>query len=189
MKISFIFFRALFYLICIYKVQTNFWSCLNRLEKGFNHPGHVARSEGVPKGSLGVGFGTRGTLRRSSEGVSRCGLRDTWHAPKEFRRGLSVWASGHVACSEGVPKGSLGVGFGTRGMLRRSSEGVSRCGLRDTWHAPKEFRRGLSVWASGHVAYSEGVPKGSLGVGVGTRGMLRRSSEGVSRFGHSGHVA
>src|SRR5437868_591372 len=104
MKISFIFFRALFYLICIYKVQANFWSCLNRLEKGFNHPGHVSHSEGI-------------------------------------RRDLSVWASGHVACSEGVPKGSLGVGFGTRGVLRWGSEGVSRCGLRDTWQAPKGFRR------------------------------------------------
>src|SRR6266508_4621853 len=99
MKISFIFFRALFYLICIFKVQANFWSYLNRLEKVFNHPGHVSHSEGVPKGSLGVGFGTRGTLRRSSKG------------------GLSVWASGHVAHSEGVPKGSFGVGFGTRGTL------------------------------------------------------------------------
>src|SRR6266540_921632 len=174
MKISFIFFRALFYLICIYKVQTNFWSCLNRLEKGFNHPGHVARSEGVPKGSLGVGFGTRGTLRRSSEGVSRCGLRDTWHAPKEFRRGLSVWASRHVACSEGVPKGSLGVGFGTRGMLRRSSEGVSRrgfgtrgtlrrssegvalgLGTRDTWHTRNAYGGIFPIWALGHVAHSE----------------------------------
>src|SRR6266540_3992198 len=80
--------------------------------KRFNQPGHVSHSEGI-------------------------------------RRDLSVWFSGHVARSEGVPKGSLGVGFGTRGMLRRSSEGVSRCGLRDTWHAPKELRRGLSVWSLG----------------------------------------
>src|SRR6266542_671985 len=100
MKISFIFFRALFYLICIYKVQANFWSCLNRLEKGFNHSGHVSHSEGI------------------------------W-------RGLSVWLSGHVAHSEGVPKGSLGVGFGTRGMLRRNPEGGSWFGH------------------SGHVAHSE----------------------------------
>src|SRR6266540_2187909 len=101
-----------------------------------------------PKGSLGVAFGTRGMLRRN-------------------------------------PKGSLGVAFGTRGTLRRNSEGVSRCGFRDTWHAPKEFRRGLSVWALGHVACSEGIPKGSLGVGFGTRGMLRRNPEGGSWFGHS----
>ena len=74
MKISFIFFQALFYLICIYKVQANFWSCLNRLEKGFNHPGHVSHSEGI-------------------------------------RRDLSVWASGHVACSEGKSEGTLAVGW------------------------------------------------------------------------------
>src|SRR6266540_4016082 len=86
MKISFIFFQALFHLLCIHKVLANFWNYLNRLEKGFNHPGHVSHSEGI-------------------------------------RGDLSVWLSGHVVCSEGVPKGSLGVGFGTRGMLRRSSEG------------------------------------------------------------------
>src|SRR6266542_1735352 len=92
MKISFIFFRALFYLICIYKVQANFWSYLNRLEKGFNHPGHVshsegilrslsvwvwghvARSEGVAKASLGVGFGTGCTLGMHPERFSRLGL-------------------------------------------------------------------------------------------------------------------
>src|SRR5438105_14985888 len=78
-KISFIFFRALFQLICIYKVQANFWNCLNRLEKGFNLPGHVsppestrgvsrcglsghvAHSEGTRQGSLGLA--TRATLR------------------------------------------------------------------------------------------------------------------------------
>src|SRR5207244_9777166 len=89
MKISFIFFRALFYLICIFKVQANFWSYLIRLEKVLT---------------------TRDTCHtpKESGGISRCGLRDTWHAPK----------------------GSLGVGFGTRGVLRRGSAGVSRCGLR-----------------------------------------------------------
>src|SRR5438128_4683870 len=83
-KISFIFFQALFYLICIYKVQANFWSCLNRLEKGFNHPGHVSHSEGIRRGLSVWDFGTRGTLRRNSEGVSRCGPRDTLQAPTEF---------------------------------------------------------------------------------------------------------
>src|SRR5436190_9868801 len=92
MKISFIFFRALFYLICIYKVQANFWSCLNRLEKGFNLPGQVSHSEGIrrglsvwafgtrgmlrrnPKGSLGVGLGTRGMLGRNPEGCLGVGF-------------------------------------------------------------------------------------------------------------------
>ena len=45
MKISFIFFRALFHLICIYKVQANFWNCLNRLEKGFVPETRVALGE------------------------------------------------------------------------------------------------------------------------------------------------
>src|SRR6266542_4847005 len=102
MKISFIFFRALFYLICIYKVQANFWSCLNRLEKGFNHPGHVSHSEGIRRGLSVWAFGTRGTLRRNPEGAFGVGFRDTWHTPKEsggvFRCGLS----GHVAHSEGI---------------------------------------------------------------------------------------
>ena len=106
MKISFIFFRALFYLICIYKVQANFWSCLNRLEKGFNHPGHVshsegirrdlsvwllghvARSEGVPKGSLGVGLGHVARSEGGSEG------------------GLSGWLSGHEAYPEDIRRDS-----------------------------------------------------------------------------------
>src|SRR5438034_2842977 len=86
MKISFIFFRALFYLICIFKVQANFWSYLNRLEKvlttrdtchtlkesgGVSRcglAGHVACSAGVPRG------------------VSRVGLRDTGHAPTVLQR-------------------------------------------------------------------------------------------------------
>src|SRR5438105_7269970 len=85
MKISFIFFRALFHLICIYKVQANFWNYLNRLEKGFYPPGkrvalgeypggglsgHVAHSEGILEGSLGLG------------------TRDTWHTRKVSGRGL-----------------------------------------------------------------------------------------------------
>src|SRR6266540_830502 len=99
MKISFIFFRFLFYLICIYKVQANFWSYLNRLEKGFNHPGHVSHSEGIRRGlsvwlsghvahSEGIrrdflGLGTRDTwhTRNASGGIfSARGFRDTWRA-------------------------------------------------------------------------------------------------------------
>src|SRR5438105_14282914 len=94
-KIGFIFFRALFHLICIYKVQENFWNFLNRLEKGFNLPGHVSHPEstrggggalvwlwgarqrgGDPGGSLRVGaLGTRPSWKRNrggdAGGVSR----------------------------------------------------------------------------------------------------------------------
>src|SRR5438105_6541382 len=75
MKISFIFFRALFHLICIYKVQANFWNCLNRLEKGFLISRDTCRTRIAPGGSLGVGF--RGTWARKASGG--------W---------LSVWAFG-----------------------------------------------------------------------------------------------
>src|SRR6266540_3485609 len=110
MKIGFIFFRALFHLICIYKVIANFWNYLNRLEKGFNLPGHVSHPESTRGISPGVGsrgtwraqkasggwlsvwaFRTRGTLGRYSEGGSRCGLL------------------GHVALSKGIQRMALGV--------------------------------------------------------------------------------
>src|SRR6266508_1081756 len=140
-KISFIFFRALFYLICIYKVLANFWNFLNRLEKVLTSrdtcrtrrvpggvsrcglSGHVVHSHGIRRVALGVGF------------------RDTWHARKTSGGWHSVWASG------------------TRGMLGRHPEGGTRCGLpghvarseeiprvvlgvgfRDTWHARKKYR-------------------------------------------------
>src|SRR6266540_2821905 len=120
MKIGFIFFRALFYLIYIFKVHANFWSYLNQLEKVLT---------------------TRDTCHtpKESGGVSRCGLSGHVACSEGIRRGLSVWAFGTRGMLRRNPKGSLGVAFGTRGTLRRNSEGVSRCGLRDTWHAPKEF--------------------------------------------------
>src|SRR5436190_21435582 len=75
MKISFIFFRALYHLICIYKVQANFWNFLNRLKKGFNLPGHVSHPE-------------------STRGVSRCGLSEHVAHSDGIRRGLCTWAFG-----------------------------------------------------------------------------------------------
>src|SRR5206468_1339622 len=109
-------------------------------------------------------------------------FRDMWHTPKEFRRGLSVWLSGHVARSEGVPKGSLGVVFGTRGALRRSSAGVSRCGVRDKWHAAEEFRRELLVWALG----TRGVP-GMLPGGEGDYRLGSLGRAGLSGWAQVGH--
>src|SRR6266540_5197257 len=79
MKIGFIFFRALFHLICIYKVLANFWNFLNRLEKVLTSRdtrrtrrapgrgsrcrllGHVAHSHGIRRVALGWALGTRGT--------------------------------------------------------------------------------------------------------------------------------
>ena len=83
--------------------------------------GHVARSKGVPKGSLGVGFGTCGVLRRGSEGSLGVGFGQ---APKGFR------------------KGSLGVGF------------------RDTWHTPKVSGGWLLVWALGTCGTRGRLPEG-----------------------------
>src|SRR6266508_1436607 len=121
MKISFIFFRALFQLICIYKVQAIFWNYLNCLEK-------VLTSRDTCRTRRAPGRGSRCRLpghvalpARHPEGCLGFGTRDTWHAPKGFRRGGSWFGlPGHVACSEGV----------------------LRCGLRDTWHAPKENLKG-----------------------------------------------
>src|SRR5438132_13341281 len=89
---------------------------------------------------------------------------------------LSVEHSGHVACSEGFRTGSHGLGTrgtwrtrkasggwlsvwasGTRVTLRRGSEGGLSVG-----HVPKGFRKGLSVGASRHKAYSEGKFEGGL---------------------------
>src|SRR5438128_2195622 len=123
MKISFIFFRALFYLICIYKVQANFWSCLNRLEKDFNLLGHVSHSEGIRRGLSVWAFGTRGTLRRNPEGSFGVGFRDTWHTPKGSEGVSRCGLSGHVAHSEGIRRGLSVWAFGTRGTLRRNPEG------------------------------------------------------------------
>ena len=57
-------------------------------------------------------------------------------------------------------------------MLHREyPRGVSRCGSRGTWCARKASGGRLSVWASG------------------TRGTLGRYLGGISRIGHSGHMA
>src|SRR5438105_2464629 len=130
MKISFIFFRALFHLICIYKDQADFWNYLNRLEKGFNIPGHVSHSAST-RGGLSVwALGAHGALGRYPEGslgvglsgyvvnsegfrrvLSALGFRDTWRTRKASGGWLWVWA------------------FGTRGELGRLPKGGSRFGL------------------------------------------------------------
>src|SRR6266540_3484717 len=84
MKISFIFFRALFHLICIYKVLANFWNFLNRLEKGFNLPGHVSHSEST------------------REGGSRCRLPGHVAHSHVIRRVPLVGLSGRVALSHSI---------------------------------------------------------------------------------------
>src|SRR6266540_921629 len=122
--------------------SSEFLELLKSAGKRFQPPGTRVTLRRNPGRSLGVAFGTRGVLRRSSEGVSRCGLRDTWHAPKEFRRGLSA-------------------------------------GLRDAWHSPKEFRRGGSWFGhSGHVAHSECIWRDFPDLGTRARGTLRMHPEG-----------
>src|SRR5436190_735618 len=110
MKISFIFFQALFYLICIYKVQANFWNCLNRLEKGFLLLGHVSHPKGT-RGGLSVwALGACGALGRHPEGLSAQALGTRGELARHLE-GLSVRA------------------LGTRGELGRCLGGVSRCRL------------------------------------------------------------
>src|SRR5438128_1041627 len=137
MKISFIFFRALFYLICIYKVQAIFWNFLNRLKK-------VLTSRDTCHTPKGFGW------------VSRCGLRETWHAPKEFRRvalGLGTRDTWHTRNASGGIF-SRREASGTRGELGRHPEGGSRLGF------------------SGHVASSGGSRgKFSRLESLGTRGV------------------
>src|SRR5436190_21902159 len=99
MKISFIFFRVLFHLICIYKVQANFWNYLNRLEKGFNLPGHVSHPESTREGGLGVGF------------------RDTWRTHTASGGFYRLGHSGHVALLHGIRRVLSAWALGTRGTL------------------------------------------------------------------------
>ena len=177
MKISFIFFRALFYLICIYKVQAIFWSCLNRLEKGFNHPGrmshsegirrdlsvwlsgHVARSEGVSKG--GSWFGHSGhvayseCIRRDFPGL---GTRDTWHTQNASggffqREAFGTWGALEGCLGNVLPVGSLW----TRGVPGMLPGRLSRLELSGRVAYPERSRgdyrlgslgrAGLSGWA------------------------------------------
>src|SRR5438128_5371205 len=96
----------------------------------------------------------RGTLGRHPEGFSRLGvLRDTWRARNAPGNALSVEHSGHVAYSQCSRRVLLAWAFGTRGVLGRLRNVVSR--LRHS----------------------------------GTRGSLGGLPEGVSRLRHSGHVA
>src|SRR6266540_5782582 len=99
-------------------------------------------------------LGTGGELGRHPEGFSRLGvLGDTWHSPKVRPKGLSGWLSGHVALSEGF-----------RRRFRRSF-GVA-FGRASGW-----LRKGFSVGLREHVAYSEGLRKGSFGVALPEGGL------------------
>src|SRR5947207_15291641 len=95
-----------------------------------------------------------------------------------------------------APGNALSV-VGTRGMLGRLPDGVSRLGhsghvahsegfrrmalsvgFGDTWHSPKVSPKGLSVWVSGHVACVEGKCEGASGGGFGRGGRSRRKLRG-----------
>src|SRR5207237_363790 len=104
-KIGFIFFRALFHLICIYKVQVNFWNFLNRLEKVLTSRDTCRTPRAPGRGGLGVGFRDMWRTRTSSGLTkprkygksSRLGSRDAWHS-RTASEGLSrLRHSGHVA--------------------------------------------------------------------------------------------
>src|SRR5207253_5960934 len=96
---------------------------------------------------LATALGTGGSLATFPGILSRSITRDTWHSPKvspkEAPKGAFVGASGHVACSEGLRRGSFG---------RACSDGFS-----------KEAFGG----ASGHVACSKGRSEGSRGWALG----------------------
>src|SRR5438105_6633498 len=102
MTISFIFFRALFHLICIYKIQANFLELLKSAGKRVFTPGTRVAPGEYP----GV--------------VSRCGLSGHVAHP-ENARGWSpgVGVSGHVTNSDGVPEGLSARALRTRGELGR----------------------------------------------------------------------
>src|SRR5437762_2218374 len=78
-KIGFIFFRASFHLICIYKVLANFWNFLNRLEKVLTSR-DTCRTRRAPRRGLGVGFRDTWHTRMLSGGFSRLGSRDAWYS-------------------------------------------------------------------------------------------------------------
>src|SRR6266540_2188781 len=130
MKISFIFFRALFHLICIYKVQANFWNCLNRLEKRVLTSRDTCRTRRVPGGDLPVwALGARSAAGECPGVVSRCGLsghvahpestqgwspgvgsRGTWRTQRVPGGGLPVWALRARGALGECPGWSPGVG-------------------------------------------------------------------------------
>src|SRR5438128_395639 len=146
-KISFIFFQALCHLICIYKVQANFWNFLNQLEKGLNLPGHVSHSEGIRRGLSVWAFGTRGTLRRNPEGSFGVGFRDTWHTPKESGGWLLVWALGTRGELGRHPEGGSRFGAtGTRGELGRYPGKVLPVGALGTRGVPGTLPGGTTGW-------------------------------------------
>src|SRR6266540_7083892 len=115
---------------------------------------------------------TRGTLGRHPEGFSRLGvLGDTWRARNAPGTALSVEHSGHVAYSQCSRRVLSAWAFGTRVVLGRLPDGVSR--LRHTRH----------------VAHSEGFRRVALGVGFGDTWHSPKGFRRVSRCGFRGHVA
>ena len=104
------------------------------------------------------------------------GTRDTWLTRNAPGNALSVEYSGHVAYSQCSRRVLSAWAFGTCGLLAMFPEGGSRCGLRDTWGAPKVVPKevpkgGLSGWLSGYVACSEGLRRGSFGVACSEGGL------------------
>src|SRR6266540_617601 len=123
--------------------SSNFWNCLNQLEKGFNLPGHVSHSAST-RGGLSVwALGARGALGRYPEDLSAwaCGTRGTLGRYPGGVSRLGHW--GHVAHSEGIREGSLGLG------------------TRDTWLARATSGGWLFVWASGTRGELGRLPEGS----------------------------
>ena len=127
-------------------------------------------------------LGTDGELGRHPGGFSRLGVfGDTWLSPKEGPKGLSVWLSGHVACSEGESEGggvrkAFGVTFSRASGHKAYFEGVFRLDLRDAWHSSKEGPKGFSKKAFRRVLGR--LRKRFLGRASGTRGILRRAPKG-----------
>src|SRR5438128_12488784 len=97
--------------------------------------------------------------------LSRLSTRDTWLTSNAPGNARSVEHSGHVAHSQCSRRVLSAWVFGTRGVLGRLPDGVSRLGhsehvahsegfqrvalgvgFGDTWHSPKVSLKGLSVW-------------------------------------------
>src|SRR6266540_1808247 len=124
-------------------------------------PGNAFTGNVVLPGGIPGGLMARDTWH------SRTSTRDTWltrNAPGGF-----FWRghSGHVAYSQCSRRVLSAWAFGTRGVLGRLPDGVSRLrhsghvacsegfrrvalgvGFGDTWHSLKVSQRGLSVWLS-----------------------------------------
>src|SRR6266540_3289620 len=81
---------------------------------------------------LGV-LGTRGLLAMLPGILSRLSTQDTWLTRNASGNILSVEHSGHVAYAQCSRRVLSAWAFGTRGVLGRLPDGVSRLGTRGTW--------------------------------------------------------